>query len=467
MNRGRLIFYALIISIIATLCMIPPVSAGSDELKMWGYSNPSGNPAQGDEVYALYTVEYDFDSDQESLMFYTDLYNPVWKFTIILDGVEHVKPKISGRYETLSGFELYYPRTYQTYVRAELTGTVPTTAATGEYKLIEVTHFDAAGNTDSTVKETRIFINPADMAGIQGSTEVLLSNLRSDIDRYASVGVDTSAAEEKYTLANNAVATAKTSTTSVQNALLDSAKGYIAEANEILKKAYAEYAINAAKKKTASLDSIINYFEVTKNLASDKSVWVIKSYNDNAKTLLVLAEEKYSSGAMDAAAEYAALSQNKADEGYSCARSLNSEKGLNMPTDGSVWSATTVLPSANPTNPVSTGNTGQSGSSQSTSPLDLLESLSGIGSGSGSGSSSGSSSSASPSSSDKSSSPISQIDKLTGGNGGTLSDINDILHSEVSVESTIKIFSAIYSFLVSVFDFLMNAASSISSAAKM
>ncbi|MBP5474743.1 MAG: hypothetical protein J6X83_00550, partial [Methanomicrobium sp.] len=170
---------------------------------------------------------------------------------------------------------------------------------------------------------------------------------------------------------------------------------------------------------------------------------------------------------MDAAAEYAALSQNKADEGYSCARTLNSEKGLNMPTDGSVWSATTVLPSANPTNPVSTGNTGQSGSSQSTSPLDLLESLSGFGAGSGSGSSSGSSSSASPSSSDKFSSPISQIDKLTGGNGGTLSDINDILHSEVSVESTIKIFSAIYSFLVSVFDFLMNAASGISSAAKM
>ena len=465
MNRGRLIFYALIISIIATLCMIPSVSAGSDDLKMRGYSNPSGNPAQGDEVYALYTVEYDFDSDQESLMFYTDLYNPVWKFTIILDGVEHVKPKISGRYETLSGFELYYPRTYQTYVRAELTGTVPTTAATGEYKLIEVTHFDAAGNTESTVKETRIFINPADMAGIQGSTEVLLSNLRADIDRYASVGVDTSAAEEKYTLANNAVATAKTSTASVQNALLDSAKGYIAEANEILKKAYAEHAINAAKKKTASLDSIINYFEVTKGLASDKSVWVIKSYNDNAKTLLVLAEEKYSSGAMDAAAEYAALSQNKADEGYSCARSLNSEKGLNMPADGSVWSATTVLPSVSPTNPpTSSGNSAQP--TQSTSPLDLLESLSGIGSGSGSSSGS-SSSSVSPSSSDKSSSPISQIDKLTGGNGGTLSDIDDILHSEVSVESTIKIFTAIYSFLVSVFDFLMNAASGLSSAANM
>ena len=465
MNRGRLIFYALIISIIATLCMIPSVSAGSDDLKMWGYSNPSGNPAQGDEVYALYTVEYDFDSDQESLMFYTDLYNPVWKFTIILDGVEHVKPKISGRYETLSGFELYYPRTYQTYVRAELTGTVPTTAATGEYKLIEVTHFDAAGNTDSTVKETRIFINPADMAGIQGSTEVLLSNLRADIDRYASVGVDTSAAEEKYTLAYNAVATAKTSTASVQNALLDSAKGYIAEANEILKKAYAEHAINAAKKKTASLDSIINYFEVTKGLTSDKSVWVIKSYNDNAKTLLVLAEEKYSSGAMDAAAEYAALSQNKADEGYSCARSLNSEQGLNMPADGSVWSATTVLPSVSPTNPsTSSGNSAQP--TQSTSPLDLLESLSGIGS--GSGSSSGSpSSSASPSSSDKSSSPLSQIDKLTGGNGGTISDIDDILHSEVSVESTIKIFTAIYSFLVSVFDFLMNAASGLSSAANM
>ena len=465
MNRGRLIFYALIISIIATLCMIPSVSAGSDDLKMWGYSNPSGNPAQGDEVYALYTVEYDFDSDQESLMFYTDLYNPVWKFTIILDGVEHVKPKISGRYETLSGFELYYPRTYQTYVRAELTGTVPTTAATGEYKLIEVTHFDAAGNTDSTVKETRIFINPADMAGIQGSTEVLLSNLRADIDRYASVGVDTSAAEEKYTLAYNAVATAKTSTASVQNALLDSAKGYIAEANEILKKVYAEHAINAAKKKTASLDSIINYFEVTKGLASDKSVWVIKSYNDNAKTLLVLAEEKYSSGAMDAAAEYAALSQNKADEGYSCARSLNSEQGLNMPADGSVWSATTVLPSVSPTNPsTSSGNSAQP--TQSTSPLDLLESLSGIGSGSGSSSGS-SSSAASPSSSDKSSSPISQIDKLTGGNGGTLSDIDDILHSEVSVESTIKIFTAIYSFLVSVFDFLMNAASGLSSAANM
>ena len=441
MNRGRLIFYALIFSVIATLCMIPSVSAGSD-LKMWGYSDPSGNPAQGDEVYALYTVEYKFDSDQESLMFYTDLYNPVWKFTIILDGVEHVKPKISGRYETLSGFELYYPRTYQTYVRAELTGTVPATAATGEYKLVEVTHFDAAGNPESTVKETRIFINPADMAGVQSNAEILLSNLRSDIDRYATVGVDTSAAEEKYTLADNAIATAKTSTASVQSALLDSATAYIAEANALLKSSYAQHSVNAAKNKISSLDSIINYFEATKGLGSDQRVWVIKSYNDNAKTLLVLAEDKYSAGSPDAAAEYAELAQNKADEGYSYAKSLNGELGSNMPADSSLWSATTVLP------PASSGTTTPAvNPTQGTSPLELLDSLTGIGK---TGSSKGSSSSSS------------STGKISGGNGGAISEIDDILHSEVNVESTIRILAAIYSLLVGAFDFITNAASGLS-----
>ncbi len=444
MNRVCLICSALII---LTLCLIPSVTAGSDKLEMWGYSDPSGNPAQGDEVYALYTIEYSFDSDQESLMFYTDLYNPVWKFTIILDGVEHVKPKISGRYETLSGFELYYTRTYQTYVKAELTGTVPSTAATGEYKLMEVTHFDAAGNVESTVKETRIFINPADMVGIQSNTEVLLSNLRAEIDRYAGIGVDTSAAEEKYNLANNAIATAKTSTASVQSALLDSATAYITEANELLKTSYAEHAINTAKKKTDSLGSIISYFEGRNDLASDSRVWVIKSYNDNAKTLLILAEDKYSSKSLDAAAEYATQAQSKADEGYSYAKSLNSELGLNMPVDSSIWSVVTTLPQATSTS----GGlvTATVTPSQSSSSSDLIESLVGI------------------KPSDIYSSGSSPTEKIIDSNGGTLSDIDDILHSEVNLESTLKILSAIYSFLISAFDFIMGAASELSSAANL
>lgn len=384
-------------------CAIPVMA--DDDLEVWGYVKPEGSLEPGTDIVCYYTVQYAFDSDAESIEFYTDLSDAIWQFSTVMDGARQEMPKRFGRYETITGFELYYPRVYQTLIEVRLNGTVPSVVTTGNYSIFSVTHYDAGGNIQSSENVERVFLNPSELTGVQNSMEIKLSNLRSEIDGLYLQGVDTASAEEKYSDASDSISAARYSSPSVQSSLLSSADTYIEESRAVLDVSWAEHSIDLAEKKINSVDSMVKYFESSKGLSGDSRVWVIKSYNDNAETLLVLAEDKFQNLDYVMTRDYAGQAEEKASEAYSYAVSLNNELDLGAPVQTGIWAtptpaATYVTQSSSPTSSVNIGGNGL--------------------------------------------------------NTEDLDDIDSLLHSDVDVESSLKIAGKIADLLLSAFDFLNN-----------
>jgi hypothetical protein len=78
-----------------------------------------------------------FPSDHE-LQFYTDLDNPEWVYTVIVNGVENVRPSVYGHYLTLSGFELSYKSSDIISIRVTLQGEASSIPCTLFIKIQEI-----------------------------------------------------------------------------------------------------------------------------------------------------------------------------------------------------------------------------------------------------------------------------------------------------------------------------------------
>jgi len=67
----------------------------------------------------------------DDLQFVTMLDDPVWSYTIIVNGIQNTRPPERGRILTISGYELAYRNQDEVTVEIALRGHVPATAATG------------------------------------------------------------------------------------------------------------------------------------------------------------------------------------------------------------------------------------------------------------------------------------------------------------------------------------------------
>jgi hypothetical protein len=80
----------------------------------------------------------------DDLQFVTELDDPVWSYTILVNGVENVRPVERGRILTISGFELSYQNKDEVIVRVDLKARVPSTFALGSEKMfLKVQELDA------------------------------------------------------------------------------------------------------------------------------------------------------------------------------------------------------------------------------------------------------------------------------------------------------------------------------------
>jgi len=399
----------IIFPAILIFCILIPSVAADDGIDVWGYTSPEFSAGPGDEVYAHYTIEYSFDSDAESVEFYTDLLVPKWRFTIVIDGVRHELPVRHGRYETITGFELYYPKTYNNYIEAELNGTVPEVLTSGEHDIITVSYYDGGGNLDDEEIIRMNFVNPSDvLSGISGA-EYELSALKAAIDADRIAGVNTTSAYVKYISAVSAVETAKVSDTGVASQLISSAKSDIADSYLLLETYGALSCIQRTKDKNNSLDEIISSLSAGSSDPEDK-VWMVRSFNENSKTLLILAQDKYNSGLYSEAENYALQAEAKADEAYIYAG--NSVDSSYSGMDNPVWTEKTAGPAPG-----------------------ITEASSGISTG---------------------------INTGIGGLSGNLSesgDIDELIHSEVSIESFLQISGKLIELLKSMADFLSGISS--------
>ncbi|MDP3565458.1 MAG: PEGA domain-containing protein [Methanoregula sp.] len=126
--------------------LIPGVSAFSVAKQA---VDPPGTLNPGDTVnisFTVYAASGAAFPSYDDLQFVTDLNNPVWSYSIIVNGVENVRPADDGRMLTIAGFELGYRNQDEVVVKASLRGGIPSSSALGATKtLVKIQELDARG----------------------------------------------------------------------------------------------------------------------------------------------------------------------------------------------------------------------------------------------------------------------------------------------------------------------------------
>jgi hypothetical protein len=109
--------------------------------------SPSQVLNPGDTVnvsFTVYVAEGVAFPSYDDLQMVTGLEDPVWSYSIIVNGVENVRPTKRGLTQTISGFELGYRNQDEVIVKVTIQGKVPAAAAPGtNMLLLKVQELDA------------------------------------------------------------------------------------------------------------------------------------------------------------------------------------------------------------------------------------------------------------------------------------------------------------------------------------
>ena len=96
------------------------------------------------------TVQFRIDTPSfpsgEEIRLFTDLDNPTWTYSIVVNGVENLRPVMGGNTLAMSGFELSYKPSDEVFVRVNLEGTAPIVSQTSDQVIIRVSDVDSNGN---------------------------------------------------------------------------------------------------------------------------------------------------------------------------------------------------------------------------------------------------------------------------------------------------------------------------------
>ena len=116
--------------------------------------DPFGTLNPGDTVKTSFNLEDYGVFPEGEIQFFSDLDNPAWNYTIIVNGVENLRPVIEGHNFTISGFELSYKSSDVVSVRMTLDGVAPSVDENTYKTLIRITEYDANGKpVNSTIFE--------------------------------------------------------------------------------------------------------------------------------------------------------------------------------------------------------------------------------------------------------------------------------------------------------------------------
>lgn len=171
MNRTILIVFCL-------MCIIGTASAFS--VPSYGMSVPSpsmlpsGTIASGTHVTTSFRVDPQGLLPGDDLQFYTDLDNPKWSYLIILNGVENLRPPMSGRTLTISGYELSYSPSTVVIVRATLEGDAPAVTTTTNKTIILIQEINSNGQpiTSTPFIKTATIVNSGNTVTSTSTTAI-------------------------------------------------------------------------------------------------------------------------------------------------------------------------------------------------------------------------------------------------------------------------------------------------------
>nr|WP_319375246.1 PEGA domain-containing protein [uncultured Methanoregula sp.] len=116
--------------------------------------NPSGTQTAGTAMTVTSKIDFPLSGSttfpsSDNLQLTTNLENPQWTYTIILDGIENPRPSVTGQTLSLTGFELSYKSGVAESVRVTLTGTIPTNPSSSQ-NLLKVVEYDSSNTIISS-----------------------------------------------------------------------------------------------------------------------------------------------------------------------------------------------------------------------------------------------------------------------------------------------------------------------------
>jgi hypothetical protein len=305
--------------------------------------DPSGSLTPGTPVIVTFKVEMSASGDEtfpsaDELQMSTDLDSPKWAYSLVLDGVDTPQPANSGRVLSVSGWILSYPSTVDESMKVTLQGNAPTVSQTINKTMIKVMEFDSHNNpvTSSVVERTAVVVNIKDVQDKVAAEESALQTFRSHIDEKSALGIDTAAAEAKYTEAQQKISTAK-SLPSTQYAQafsnLNAAQSSIDDGETALDRAWAENEVANAQIPINNVDGIIEWFKANKSTADDAQLPAIITKREVAVSYISTAADDITSGNYEQARSKAQEAFNKGNESYTdaLARKKVLESGWQLP----------------------------------------------------------------------------------------------------------------------------------------
>jgi hypothetical protein len=302
---------------------IPVVSAFSVE----GLTiDPSGSLTPNTPVTVSFKVDFASSSGEtfpsgSDLVMTTDLANPKWTYTLILDGVENPRNPAGGKTLDLSGFELSYPAKVDESIRVTVEGTAPTVDKTTNKTILDIHELDTHGNivSSSQVTKTALVINVGDIQSAIDEKNTNLQTLRSHIDEKSAIGIDTTEAEADYNDANSKISSAKARpATQYSDAFNDLAAAQTSmDAGDVaLDKAWAENEVANAQGPVNNADSIIAWFKGNKSTSDDTQLPAIVAKREVAVNYISNANDFISNGKYSDARSKAAEAYAKGNESY-------------------------------------------------------------------------------------------------------------------------------------------------------
>ena len=297
--------------------------------------DPSGSLTPGYPVTVQFKIDTSGFPSGGEIRLFTDLDNPKWTYTVIVNGIENLRPVEGGRTLAISGFELSYKPSDEVSVRTTLEGVAPPVTQTSNKTIVRVTEYDANGKpvTSSQFERTALVINTGEVASTIASADAELQVYRTHIDEKAALGIDTATAEVKYNEAQVKVDSARSRPSNeYAGALgdLTAATAAITDGETALDKAWAEYEVAAAQVPINNVDAIIAWFKGNSSTANDQQLPTIITKREVAVSYVSNANDHIVEGNFPLARQKAQDAFLKANESYTeaLARQKRADVGM-------------------------------------------------------------------------------------------------------------------------------------------
>jgi hypothetical protein len=303
--RNSLKFVGILFGIIALVCIASAsTSVGNMQI------SPSGNLVSGQTpASASFTVlfsssgGYTFDNDHVLAMD-TELDNPTWTYSTIIDGNENPSKTVVGPNVRLSGWELSYPSDREISVKVKMMGTAPQVDSSTEKIVVRVRELDNRNGvvTGTEVTKKKMVLNPASIGQSVTTQLATLNTVKTKIDQLAAGGVDVSSVESQYSQASAYLQSAG-GTSDYEKAQNDltSAQKLIDDLNAAIPALEAQKSIADAESTIGQTEDLITYFKVNKSMSSDARLMPIIASWDIASERLTDAKDLYSQGSYEEA----------------------------------------------------------------------------------------------------------------------------------------------------------------------